>query len=301
MSEKKKKQTTLTKFGFSKKIEHNRKLVEVETPNFVSDVSGVIACSKRNLRFKSRQGLSMHIAWTHGKNKEAQGSSSSKSCDISTVHTIDRPQQVEQVDNRGEPLAKGTDEQVRCATGEHPTDSNIEDETTEKQTKTKQSGGANKRKKYDYIFKMTAIDLLDQGIPQIDIALQLNVDVSMISRWKIQRKEIKEGAASKHRQLFVKHRPGLKYSTAFSQLYSKMVASHTKGMRVTFAWLYTHVNKINSTINPSTARVQMSAMSSFIRRYKIQMRRVERKKRQDKQYFVPKIMKWHSTLREGLI
>ena len=148
---------------------------------------------------------------------------------------------------------------------------------------------------------MKAIDLLDQGIPQTDIALQLNVDVSMISRWKIQRRKIIEGAASKHRQLFTKHRPGLKYSTVFSQLYSKMVASRTKGMRVTFAWLYTHVNKINSTINPAAARVPMSAISSFIRRYKIKMRRVQRKKRQDKQYFVPKIIKWHSTLRGGLI
>ena len=110
-----------------------------------------------------------------------------------------------------------------------------------------------------------------------------------------------EGAVSKHRQLCVKHRPGLKYSTVVSQLYSKMVASRTKRMRVTFAWLYTRVNKINSTINPSTARVPMSAMSSFIRRYKIKMRRVQRKKRQDKQYFVPKIMKWLSTLRKGLI
>ena len=87
MPEKKKQQTTLTKFGFSKKTEHNSKLVDIETPNFVSDVSGVIACSECNLRFKSRQGLSMHTAWTHGKNKEAQGSSSSKSRDISTVHT----------------------------------------------------------------------------------------------------------------------------------------------------------------------------------------------------------------------
>ena len=40
------------------------------------------------------------------------------------------------MDNRSEPLAEGTDEQVRCATGEYPTDSNIEDETAEKQTKT---------------------------------------------------------------------------------------------------------------------------------------------------------------------
>ena len=128
---------------------------------------------------------------------------------------------------------------------------------------------------------MKTIDLLDQGIPQTDIALQLNVDVSMISRWKTQRKQVIEGAASIHWQLFTKHRPGLKDSTAFSQLYSKMVASRTKGMRATFAWLYTHVNKINSTINPSAARVPMSAMSSFIRRYKIKMRRVQRKKTQD--------------------
>ena len=227
----------MTKLGFSKKFEHNSKLVEIETPNFVSDVSGVIPCSECNLRFKSRQGLSMHITWTHGKNKEAQGSSSSKSRDISTVHTRDRQQQVEQVDNRGEPLAEGTDEQVRCATGEHPTDSNIEGETAEKQPKTKQSGGANKRKKCDFIFKMKAIDLLDQGIPQTDIALQLNVDVSVTSRWKSQRKQIIEGVASKHRQLCMKHRPGLKYSTVVSQLYSKMVASRTKRMRVTFAWL----------------------------------------------------------------
>ena len=48
MSEKKKKQMTLKKFGFSKKIEHNSKLVEVETPNFVSDVSGVIPCNECN-------------------------------------------------------------------------------------------------------------------------------------------------------------------------------------------------------------------------------------------------------------
>ena len=203
------------------------------------------------------------------------------------------------MDNRGEPLAEGTDEQVRCAT-EHPTDSNIEDETAEKQTKTKQSGGANNRKKYDFIFKMKDIDLLDQGIPQTDIALQLNVDVSMISSWEIQRTQIIEGAALKHRQLFTKHRPGLKYGTVFSQLYSKMVASRSKGMRVTFAWLYTHVNKLNSTNNPPAARVPTSAISSFIRKYKIKMRQVQRKKRQDKQYFASKIMKWHSILYEGL-
>ena len=63
---------------------------------------------------------------------------------------------------------------------------------------------------------MRTIELLDQGITQTDIALHLNVDVSMISRWKIQRKQIIEGAASKQRQLSTKHRPGLKYSTVLS-------------------------------------------------------------------------------------
>ncbi len=72
MSEKKKKQTTLMKFCFSKKIKHNSKLVEDETPSFVSDseIAGVIPCDDCNLRFKLRQGLTMHIAWTHWKNKE---------------------------------------------------------------------------------------------------------------------------------------------------------------------------------------------------------------------------------------
>ncbi len=70
-------------------------------------------------------------------------------------------QQDEQVDDRGVLFDEGTDKQVPCAT---VSDDDVEDDTSKKQTKTKQSRGADKRKKYDFIFKMRAIDLLDQGI-----------------------------------------------------------------------------------------------------------------------------------------
>ena len=44
-----------------------------------------------------------------------------------------------------------------------------------------------------------------------------------------------------------------------------------------------------------------SAVTAFIRKYGIKLRRVQRKKKLDKAAYLPKIMKWHSTLREGLI
>jgi len=54
-------------------------------------------------------------------------------------------------------------------------------------------------------------------------------------------------------------------------------------------------------LNEDAKSLPKSAITAFIRKYGIKLRRVQRKKKLDKSAYLPKIMKWYSTLREGLI
>ena len=59
-------------------------------------------------------------------------------------------------------------------------------------------------------------------------------------------------------------------------------------MKVSFAWLQTRANKINQFLNPqSSNKLPVSGISEFIRRYRIKLRRVQRKIQAEKQQYLP--------------
>ena len=58
-----------------------------------------------------------------------------------------------------------------------------------------------------------------------------------------------------------------------------------------------NASKINEELNKDANHLPKSAFTAFIRKYGIKLRRVQRKKKLDKTAYLPKIMKWHSTLR----
>ena len=68
------KQTSLFKCGFKRKVQHRNKLLELKDPDFVPDVTGVLPCEKCGKRFKSKQGLSMHVVWAHLEGSSSHGS-----------------------------------------------------------------------------------------------------------------------------------------------------------------------------------------------------------------------------------
>ena len=251
--------------------------MEVCGEKLCTEEPGLIKCDDCDNRFKTRQGLSMHRMLAH---QNPSSFAPDKKFFGPNKVDDDVPKDVQIV---LEKVLKGVEGDV------------LEIEPVLKVGRR----GANVRRKYDFIFKMKIIDLIDQGIPQRDIALQNDRDESLVSRWKGQRETIIDGAASKHRKLFTKNRKGSKHNQLFTQLHSKMVDSRSKGMKVSSAWLYIHANKISKSISGS--RIPKSAITSFLHKYKIKLRRVQRKKQVQKSNYAPGLMKWHCTLREGLI
>ena len=54
-------------------------------------------------------------------------------------------------------------------------------------------------------------------------------------------------------------------------------------------------------LNPDSKRIPKSAVTDFITKYKIKLRHVQRKCGVHKESFALALMRWHCTLREGLI
>ena len=155
------------------------------------------------------------------------------------------------------------------------------------------------RRAYTNNFKMMVINACKtHSVNDSDIVLQYNIDKSI--KWKKQEKKICDAACTEQLKMLRKYRPSTRHKEVYKKLYIKFTAARTKGLRVSFAWLYANANNIANDIN-NGKRVPKSAITTFIRNYGIKLRRVQRKKQLDKYIYLPKIMKWHTLLREGLI
>ena len=118
---------------------------------------------------------------------------------------------------------------------------------------------------------------------------------------KKQEKKICDAALTRNLKLLKKNRPSTKHNHVHRKLYSKFETSRRKGLRISFTWLYANASKINKELKKDANHLPKSAVTAFIRKYRIKFRRVQRKKKLDKTVYLPKIMKWHSTLREVLV
>ena len=115
------------------------------------------------------------------------------------------------------------------------------------------------------------------------------------------RKSIVDGAAAKHLKLLKKGRKSKKHVALFDRLITKFRTARSKGNMVSFRWIYTHASRLNKEMHPGAKRLSPSVVINFIRKYKIKVRRVQRKKQHHKSSYTNDLMNWHCQIREGLI
>ena len=116
----------------------------------------------------------------------------------------------------------------------------------------------------------------NESVSDCDIALEYGIDKSVLCKWKKQEKKICDAALHEHSKLLTKNRPSKKHEKIYRELFKKFYAARQKGLRVSFAWFYSNANKISREINDGN-RITKSAITMFIKKYNIKLRRVQRK------------------------
>ena len=95
---------------------------------------------------------------------------------------------------------------------------------------------------------MRIIEQLDGGKCAADVAFDNGIDKSLVSKWNKDRKTIIDAAAAKHRRLLKQYCSSNRHSKFFVRLYNKVLVARSKGMKVSFAYLYTQANKIERSV-----------------------------------------------------
>ena len=160
------------------------------------------------------------------------------------------------------------------------------------------------RHSYDNEFKLKVIE--DTKTSQKnEVALKYNISKSMVTTWVQNERKITDTAVGRHIKLMKKIKPSAKHKQVFVKLNQKFLQARSKGLRVSFAWLYANARKIQAELNQSSQSdvkvIPKSAIFSFIKKYGIKLRRIQRKKKANKTSFLQGMIGWHATLREGLI
>ena len=62
-------------------------------------------------------------------------------------------------------------------------------------------------------------------------------------------------------------------------------------MKISFSWLYTKANIIHKETEKTTKRLSPSAIVTFLRKYKIKLKRVQRTKQENKEKYAPELKK----------
>ena len=136
----------------------------------------------------------------------------------------------------------------------------------------------------------------------MDVAQKYGINKSLLSKWKKDAKNIKDAVAQKQRRLLKKIRPSTRHKDLFKQLHQKFATARSKGRKVSYAWFYATANKVNKEMHGTDSpRLLKSVVTRFIKSYNIKLRPVQRKKTVNTLSHLPKLMTWHTTLREGLI
>ncbi len=106
--------------------------------------------------------------------------------------------------------------------------------------------------------------------PVSDVALKYGIDKSMVTKWKKDENKIVDAAGVAHKKHVTKIRPSRKHQKIFNELYKEFTNARSKGLKVSYAWLYIQAKKIIQQINPSNLdKFPKSAFSIFTRKYKI--------------------------------
>ena len=126
------------------------------------------------------------------------------------------------------------------------------------------------------------------------------LDEPKICRWMKQQEAIKKAAVRADTNLF-KIRPACKYINLHSELLQVFIASHGKGHRVDFKWLWSKAWNFHQAQEVQDAVVKKHVVKNFIKRHHLKYRKVQRNKKMSTEEFPKKLMKWHATLCERLV
>ena len=275
----KQKQATLFAYNFVKRVRQDGVLVNVGPTMAKTVADKTHKCPDCDEFFKTVPGLMLHQKWKHAREEPKESSESF-----------------------GELFAP-----TRARTDEMDVKLVVKDLVSrvaaicEKDAAKKGRKGAASRKSYSYSFRMDVLTELDTGKCAADVAFEYRIHESMVSKWRRNRKAILEKAADQHRRNLRRGRPSTKHTELFKKLIVRFRAARERGKMVSFAWLYTTASKFHKEANPDAKRLSPSVVVAFVRKYKIKMRRVQRRKQKPKSDGVALMQKWHMELREGLI
>ena len=186
-----KRQASLFKYGFIKKVKHRNTLVNVSVGDYVHE-TGIHTCSLCDKSFKSTQGLSSHVYWAHPATFSANKSESALKVINAKIEkdvklTVDKL--ILSVVENSSPVITTTNNND-TETIDFNVDGSSSKEAHEKEKK--------KRKQYDFVFKMDIIEQVESGNPHIEVAFNNNIDKSLVNRWIQSKKNIIDGASDQH-------------------------------------------------------------------------------------------------------
>ena len=77
-------------------------------------------------------------------------------------------------------------------------------------------------------------------------------------------------------------RKSIKNETLFKKLFANFKEARSKGLKLSFLWLYTKANVINKELSQNFKRLSKTVVVMFFCKFNIKLRRVQRKKQIDK-------------------
>ena len=123
-----------------------------------------------------------------------------------------------------------------------------------------------KKKTIRFFFKkINLIKQIESGIPSINDAFNKNIDKSFVSRWTQNKKEIIDGASNQYPKLFKKNRKSSKHETKLrKKLYQRFKETSSRGLKVSFSWLYTTSNVLGKALTQNLKRLSKTVVMLFL-------------------------------------
>ena len=132
-----------------------------------------------------------------------------------------------------------------------------------------------------------------------DLEKEFGVPKSTLQRWIKQKDTINARALDETLRNLSRYYPTKRHNATYPHLYKVFQKARKAGKKVSFKWLW--VKGIKIAHEKEFPRFTRYATQTFIKRYGIRIRRVQRKKQHEKEHYEPKLQDFHSNYREGLI
>ena len=173
----------------------------------------------------------------------------------------------------------------------------VRDQGKEVKDKKKATRGSNVRKKHTAVFKAKVIHQVRPDVSQDQIVQKYGTSQSLVSKWLKDKDSII--AADKHRRFYAKQIKSTKYLELYRLLLDQLKAARDKGRKVHFNCLWSKARSIQRDLTGGDkVIVRKHVITTFLKKYNVQMRARQRNRSKPKEAFVADLMKWHSPVRE---